>query len=89
MKDVSILVLMDLARELFWRVGVSGERNVSILVLMDLARESEAAVFGSWLCKVSILVLMDLARELQTNTRQNRVYICFNPCFNGSCSRIL
>ena len=56
---------------------------------MDLARES--IVFIKPLVNrflVSILVLMDLAREFFWFPNLTIVPNCFNPCFNGSCSRI-
>ncbi|AAM30251.1 hypothetical protein MM_0555 [Methanosarcina mazei Go1] len=37
---------------------------------------------------VSILVLMDLAREFSQILAGKDKAISFNPCFNGSCSRI-
>ncbi len=38
--------------------------------------------------QVSILVLMDLAHEYNLKNWGNWVIFSFNPCFNGSCSRI-
>ena len=62
---VSILVLVDLAREFFLHsLTKVNTQFVSILVLVDLAREfhtAKSSVVHSRL--VSILVLVDLARE--------------------------
>ena len=55
---------------------------------MDLAREFEEGEDDEVeIEEVSILVLMDLARE---SWQFIIAYIrsSFNPCFNGSCSRI-
>ncbi len=38
--------------------------------------------------EVSILVLVDLALELFINGIRGK-HVSFNPCFSGSCSRIL
>ena len=62
--------------------------SVSILVLMDLALELGSGVRFRIQVIVSILVLMDLALEFHISIlRFDRRY-SFNPCFNGSCSRI-
>ena len=82
---------MDLAHEYvlrFYSPFLYG--LVSILVLMDLAHE-----FPMWsqnrllLQNVSILVLMDLAHEYTAITALMLFMGGFNPCFNGSCSRML
>ncbi|AKB60704.1 hypothetical protein MSMAP_0719 [Methanosarcina mazei SarPi] len=62
---VSILVLMDLAREFRMSGRLEPQTLVSILVLMDLARELNEFQSSFLLCLVSILVLMDLAREYE------------------------
>ncbi len=61
---------------------------VSILVLMDLAHEFPGLAQATDVEKVSILVLMDLAHESSKIRGVGRSKPCFNPCFNGSCSRI-
>ena len=38
---------------------------------------------------VSILVLVDLAHEFEFRTIEEFIFQRFNPCFSGSCSRIL
>jgi len=60
---VSILVLVDLARELLYPKPVTETIMVSILVLVDLAREWLKRQFFVQNPSVSILVLVDLARE--------------------------
>ncbi len=62
---------------------------VSILVLVDLARELPLFNFKGVSAIVSILVLVDLARESQAHIRKQEQKPSFNPCFSGSCSRIL
>ena len=67
--------------------------NVSILVLVDLAHElwqgwSRRPRCLSMRFRVSILVLMDLAHEYFLEGLSFGGGDCFNPCFNGSCSRI-
>ena len=62
---------------------------VSILVLMDLAREFKRRRGAQRGMYVSILVLMDLAREFSLEDDFDDDDLGFNPCFNGSCSRIL
>ncbi len=63
---------------------------VSILVLVDLAHELRESEVQESLLGVSILVLVDLAHEsyrfpvLSCNSHWG-----FNPCFSGSCSRII
>ena len=82
---------MDLAREFALQKCATSFPQVSILVLMDLARESDFSRFAAFFAEeiVSILVLMDLAREyMKTRTRAGARHHSFNPCFNGSCSRI-
>ena len=56
---------------------------------MDLAHElyRVSSVYVEEL--VSILVLMDLAHELKVLVACEFSGIGFNPCFNGSCSRML
>jgi len=39
--------------------------------------------------KVSILVLVDLAREFYPVYALTCIHSRFNPCFSGSCSRII
>ena len=57
---------------------------------MDLARESVILLkYHMTREQVSILVLMDLAREYLLSKQSEPLALCFNPCFNGSCSRIL
>ena len=88
---VSILVLMDLALEFYTSAGApttlygfnpcfngSCSRILSIRCVISKASE----------VKVSILVLMDLALELSYYNSYNVAITSFNPCFNGSCSRI-
>ncbi len=62
---------------------------VSILVLVDLAFEYYGVEHFYEISLVSILVLVDLAFEYKLVS----VDICrnwsFNPCFSGSCFRIL
>ena len=87
--QVSILVLVDLAHESLrrWFLNMA-KKKVSILVLVDLAHEFHAAMSISRSRNVSILVLVDLAHEffwLPFVPPQ----LCFNPCFSGSCSRIV
>ena len=61
---VSILVLVDLAREWGPHLYVPCIIRVSILVLVDLAREYWSLIFHTRdIHLVSILVLVDLARE--------------------------
>ena len=68
----------------------AGVPEVSILVLMDLAREFRCGNFSCCTCgSVSILVLMDLARESLIVHGADVSKRGFNPCFNGSCSRIV
>ena len=55
---------------------------------MDLARESYKGMLKYIECIVSILVLMDLAREFIEAVVTLYSLNGFNPCFNGSCSRI-
>ncbi|AKB55640.1 hypothetical protein MSBRM_2642 [Methanosarcina barkeri MS] len=63
---------------------------VSILVLVDLAHECQVLPCLQFLQDtVSILVLVDLAHELPNSTKEDSEVICFNPCFSGSCSRIV
>ena len=38
---------------------------------------------------VSILVLVDLAHEFSLLTSPDTTFLSFNPCFSGSCSRIM
>ena len=61
---------------------------VSILVLMDLAHES-CLTYISLSPIVSILVLMDLAHKFSIVDATLANKKSFNPCFNGSCSRIV
>ena len=62
--NVSILVLVDLAHEYIYTLGIlSIVSGVSILVLVDLAHESKNSLFMSSPLSVSILVLVDLAHE--------------------------
>jgi len=64
MITVSILVLVDLARESLFQWHSPVRRLVSILVLVDLAREyPNYNTYVWWGRGVSILVLVDLARE--------------------------
>ena len=85
---VSILVLMDLAHEFISIVQEHRRERVSILVLMDLAHELAYKISYILYPIVSILVLMDLAHECLVLKTSKRTKSCFNPCFNGSCSRI-
>ena len=62
---------------------------VSILVLVDLAREFAMVSISMTAQDVSILVLVDLARESGASVSSMVSSSCFNPCFSGSCSRIL
>ena len=55
---------------------------------MDLARESFEMSLSVSEIEVSILVLMDLAREFARLQVAAVEMGGFNPCFNGSCSRI-
>ena len=55
---------------------------------MDLAHEFDCSHRNSHLIYVSILVLMDLAHESAGAAVVVREAKSFNPCFNGSCSRI-
>ncbi len=56
---------------------------------MDLAFESEVHQFLKKIQCVSILVLMDLAFEYPDSISIYDIPIGFNPCFNGSCIRIM
>ena len=85
---VSILVLVDLAREFLPDPHGACKIPVSILVLVDLARES-SDLSRCKRTQVSILVLVDLAREWLLSGRNTQTVTGFNPCFSGSCSRIL
>jgi len=67
---------------------IFGDEIVSILVLMDLAHEYILFYFPYRKTFVSILVLMDLAHEYLLGVILKAARISFNPCFNGSCSRI-
>jgi len=88
-KKVSILVLVDLARECFYYKPYNSFRIVSILVLVDLAREFYfRQVISCRANLVSILVLVDLAREFMYQRSGMENVFRFNPCFSGSCSRI-
>ena len=55
---------------------------------MDLAREYRKFCSFYPRMLVSILVLMDLAREFPIHLSRNPAFHSFNPCFNGSCSRM-
>ena len=55
---------------------------------MDLAREYIILPSTHLITLVSILVLMDLAREFNIPSIEISGAESFNPCFNGSCSRI-
>ena len=69
--DVSILVLVDLAREyLNTAISVQISIFVSILVLVDLARELRVYTILRCRSEVSILVLVDLARESITTAEE-------------------
>ena len=55
---------------------------------MDLAHELPSINFIGVSAIVSILVLMDLAHEFIVIPKAQTLEACFNPCFNGSCSRM-
>ena len=60
---------------------------VSILVLMDHALQLVLHLLRNRLqIHVSILVLMDHALQQNSQTFKGNVVVCFNPCFNGSCT---
>ncbi|AAM33062.1 hypothetical protein MM_3366 [Methanosarcina mazei Go1] len=56
---------------------------------MDLAHESLQTLEGWATNGVSILVLVDLAHEYKKIEQKEALEFGFNPCFSGSCSRIL
>gem|GEM_PF-3321001 len=57
---------------------------------MDLALECTCCLSHSKRrLEVSILVLMDLALEFEFYVNDEYRRTGFNPCFNGSCSRIV
>ena len=62
---------------------------VSILVLVDLAIEYIMGTGSESVYSVSILVLVDLAIEWDIPSRRCARRPGFNPCFSGSCYRIL
>ncbi len=62
---------------------------VSILVLVDLAHESAIPQGPEHILRVSILVLVDLAHEFLLFVGFYDYAASFNPCFSGSCSRML
>jgi len=80
--EVSILVLVDLAREFMLQQDQTVQDTVSILVLVDLARESIILIAQLWQrVEVSILVLVDLAREYFHYTFSDPIKIKFQSLF--------
>ena len=65
-EHVSILVLMEVLREVLAQPGALAKFFVSILVLMEVLREAlDPAAYLAWGRKVSILVLMEVLREVR------------------------
>ena len=56
---------------------------------MDLAHELSYHYRSHRKSNVSILVLVDLAHEFVICNQEEAGNIGFNPCFSGSCSRIV
>ena len=59
----------------------------SIFILVNLIT-NKALELDTMRSEVSILVLVDLAHESAVQNRSPSTNLGFNPCFNGSCSRI-
>ena len=84
---VSILVLMEVLREVFPSRAELCPCPVSILVLMEVLREEKppgSSIQGAF---VSILVLMEVLREAVWPRQAKARAASFNPCFNGSVER--
>ena len=79
---VSILVLMEVLREVGVRFGLTRERvRVSILVLMEVLREVGAQVALRRERNVSILVLMEVLREAPSCSPRRVALVGFQSLF--------
>ena len=75
------LLLMSKTYPLYFR-----KLSVSILVFVELALDVPPSQVPTVATSVSILVFVELALDGRRAPVLGRLFICFNPCFRGTCS---